>query len=98
MSTEKYDQLLAAVHAISEFAEGIGATDQAKSFRKLHERLQAGDRPSKGLEEDIFHARGLASFWIPSHISKQRWNAAKKERVGQEFTSLRQSLDDALMP
>jgi hypothetical protein len=50
------------------------------------------------LEEDIFHARGLASFWIPSHRSKQRWDAAKKEGAGQEFTSLHQSLDDALMP
>ena len=93
-----YEQLLTAIRNVAEFAKRAGVKKEAAAFEKLHGRLQADKRSSKGLEEDIFTARGLASFWIPSHISKQAWDPTKKERLNTEFSRLKQALDDALMP
>ena len=44
----------------------------------------------------MFDARGTASFWIPSHISKSKLDAAAKEKLNAEFSALRQRLEDAL--
>jgi hypothetical protein len=98
MSTANYRHLVTAVHDIWTFAERIGAKDQAKTFQKLHARLQAEERSSDAVEEEIFKARGLASFFIPQHISKQRWDAAKKELLEKELSALREAINDALFP
>src|SRR5260221_91949 len=93
-----YEQLLTALRNVAAFAKRAGAKKEAAAFEKLHGRLQVDKRSSKGLEEDAFTARGLASFWIPSHVSKQAWDTAKKEQLNTEFSRLKQALDDALMP
>jgi hypothetical protein len=93
-----YEQLCCALRNVVEFARHAGAKKEAVAFEKLHRRLQANGRSSKSLEEDVFTARGLASYWIPSHISKQAWDTAKKEQLNTEFSRLKQALDDALMP
>jgi hypothetical protein len=93
-----FEQLLTALRNIADFAQRAGAKKQAVAFEKLHGRLKADKRSSKSLEEDVFTARGLAAFWIASHISKQTWDAARKEQMNAEFSRLRQSLDEALTP
>lgn len=47
---------------------------------------------------EVFDARGMASFWIPSHISKSKLDTAAKAKLDSEFSALRQRLDDALEP
>jgi len=93
-----YEELLAALQNMAEFARRVGVRKQATTFEKLHERLLADKRSSKALEEEVFHARGLASFYIPRHISKQPGKSAKKKELETEFFGLKQVLDDALIP
>lgn len=93
-----YEQLLTALRNVAEFARRAGVKKEAAAFQKLHRRLQADKRSSKGLEEDAYKAVRLASYWIPSHISKQAWDTARKERLNAEFPRLKQALDDALIP
>jgi hypothetical protein len=93
-----HNRLLSAIENMTQFAEQVAAKDQAKAFQKLQDNLRTEQRLSEGLKEDIFKARGLAAFWIPSHISRQRWAGSKKEQLKREFSVLNQALVDALMP
>jgi hypothetical protein len=98
MTTAHYNQLVTAVHDMWTFAERVGAKDHAKTFQKLLARLPAEQQSPDAIKEDIFKARGIASFFIPQHISKQRWDAAKKEALEKEFSALREAINNALFP
>ena len=98
MSTSNHDQLLIALANIAEFASQVGATKEADAFQNLRRKLQSDNASLKDLKDEIFKARGLASFWIPSQISKQRLEAAKKKRLNDTFSDLKQKLDAALLP
>src|SRR5581483_12044566 len=83
---------------VAEFAKEVGAKKEAAAFEELQGRLEADKRLSQCLREDLFHARGLASYWIPSHIRKQKCDAAKIELLNAQYSRLKQALDSALMP
>ena len=91
-----YEQLLTEMQSVAAFAKRVGAKKEAATFEKLHSKLLANKKSSKALEEEVFDARGMASFWIPSHISKSKLDTAAKERLNAEFSALKQKLDEAL--
>ena len=93
-----YQELLVEVKSVALFAKRIGAKKEAATMEKLHGKLLANKKSSKVLEEEVFHERGLASYYIPSFISKQKLDAPTKEQLNAEFFALRRRLDAALIP